>query len=132
MSTPLVIIKNESWIRFWKIQFLQPNDTSKGAFVFLALKLRNEIKPWNYERYSRFKYISTLYWQCIKKFLVGLYYKDMVDINLLETFPLDKHIFKTHVKIGSLFLHFLQVIFSIDFQLVRDNTVEKSITRYAR
>ena len=75
----------------WKIQCLQPNDTSKGAFVFLALKLRNEIKHGtmdDIQDLNTFRY----YWQRIRDILIRLHYKNMASFDLFETCPLDKTI----------------------------------------
>ena len=74
----------------WKIKVLQPNDTSIGAFVFLAKILRNEIKHGsvdNIQDLNQFQH----YWQRIRDILVGLHFTDMTSFNSLETCPLDKH-----------------------------------------
>ena len=75
----------------WMIQCVQPNDTSKGAFVFLALKLRNEIKHGTMEDIQDLNTFQN-YWQRIRDILIGLHYKNMASFDLLETCPLDKHI----------------------------------------
>ena len=75
----------------WKINALQPNDTSIGAFVFLAKKLRNEIKHASVDSIQDLKQFQH-YWHRIRDILIGLQFKDMASFNLLETCPLDKHI----------------------------------------
>ena len=73
----------------WKIKVLEPNDTSIGAFVFLAKILRNEIKHGsvdNIQDLNKFQH----YWQRIRDILVGLHFTDMASFDLLETCPLDK------------------------------------------
>ena len=75
----------------WRIKCLQPNDTSKGAFVFLASNLRNETKHGTMENIQDLNTFQN-YWQRIKDILVGIHFKDMTSFDLLETCPLDKHI----------------------------------------
>ena len=75
----------------WNIKFIQPNDTSIGAFVFLARDLRNKIKHGSVDNIQDLKQFQH-YWQCIRNILVGLHFTDMASFNLLETCPLDKHI----------------------------------------
>ena len=75
----------------WKIKVLEPNDTSIGAFVFLAKILRNEIKHGsvdNIQDLNKFQH----YWQRIRDILVGLNFTNMKSFDLLETCPLDKYI----------------------------------------
>ena len=75
----------------WNIKFIQPNDMSIGAFVFLAKNLRNEIKHGsvdNIQDLNQFQH----YWQRIRDILVGLHFTDMASFDSLETCPLDKHI----------------------------------------
>ena len=73
----------------WKIEFIQPNDTSIGAFVFLAKILRNEIKHGSVDNIQDLKQFQH-YWQRIRNILVGLHFTDMESFDLLETCPLDK------------------------------------------
>ena len=75
----------------WNIKFLEPNDKSIGAFVFLAKILRNEIKHGSVDNIQDLKQFQ-YYWQRIRDILVGLSFTDMTSFNLLETCPLDKHI----------------------------------------
>ena len=75
----------------WKIKYPLPNDKSKGAFAFLALKLRNEVKHCTINDIQDLNTFQ-LYWQRIKDILVGLHFKDMASFDSLETCPLDKHI----------------------------------------
>ena len=75
----------------WDIQSLQPNDTSKGAFVFLVLKLRNETKHGTMDNIQDLNTFQN-YWQRIEDILVGLHFKDMAIFYSFETCPLDKHI----------------------------------------
>ena len=75
----------------WKIKVLEPNDTSIGAFVFLARDLRNEIKHGSVDNIQNLKKFQH-YWKRIRNILVGLHFTDMASFNLLETCPLDKHI----------------------------------------
>ena len=75
----------------WKIKVLEPNDTSIGAFVFLARDLRNEIKHGSVDNIQDLKQFQH-YWQRIRDILVGLHFTDMESFNSLETCPLDKHI----------------------------------------
>ena len=75
----------------WKIKVLEPNDTSIGAFVFLAKILRNEIKHGSVDEIQNLKQFQH-YWQRIRDILVGLHFTDMTSFNSLETCPLDKHI----------------------------------------
>ena len=75
----------------WKLKTIQPNDTSIGAFVFLAKELRNEIihgSVGNIQNLQRFQH----YWQRIREVLVGLQFNDMKSFDVLETCSLDKHI----------------------------------------
>ena len=75
----------------WKIEVLEPNDTSIGAFVFLAKNLRNEIKHGSVDNIQDLKQFQH-YWKRIRDILVGLHFSDMASFDLLETSPLDKHI----------------------------------------
>ena len=75
----------------WNIKFLELNDTSIGAFVFLARDLRNEIKHGSVDNIQHLKQFQH-YWQRIRDILVGLHFTDMTSFNSLETCPLDKHI----------------------------------------
>ena len=84
----------------WKI-VLQPNDTSIGAFVFLARNLCNEIihgSVNNIQNLQRFKH----YWQRIKDVLVGLQYNDLASFDALKTCSLDKHIAKLQTTVSCL------------------------------
>lgn len=72
----------------WKIEELQQDDTSIGAFIFLAQKLRNEIIHGSVDSLKTFQD----YWQRIREILIGLKFKDMASFDDLETCPLDKHI----------------------------------------
>ena len=73
----------------WKIEVLEQNDTSIGAFVFLARNLRNEIKHGSVDNIQDLKQFQH-YWQRIRDILVGLHFTDMESFDLLETCPLDK------------------------------------------
>ena len=75
----------------WKIKFIQPNDKSIGAFVFLARDLRNEIKHGSVDNIQNLQQFQH-YWQRIRDILVGLHFTDMASFDLLETCPLDKYI----------------------------------------
>ena len=75
----------------WKIKVLEPNDTSIGAFVFLARDLRNEIKHGSVDNIQNLQQFQH-YWQRIRDILVGLHFTDMASFDLLETCPLDKYI----------------------------------------
>ena len=75
----------------WKIEVLEQNDKSIGAFVFLARNLRNEIKHGSVDIIQDLQQFQH-YWQRIRNILVGLHFTDMESFNLLETCPLDKHI----------------------------------------
>ena len=75
----------------WKIKVLESNDTSIGAFVFLAKVLRNEIKHGSVDNIQDLKQFQH-YWQRIRIILIGLHFTDMTSFNSLETCPLDKHV----------------------------------------
>lgn len=75
----------------WKIKALQTNDLSVGAFVFLALKLRNEIKHTSVNNLEDLETFQD-YWQRIREILTGLKFEDMTSFDILEICPLDKHI----------------------------------------
>ena len=74
----------------WNIKSIQPNDTSIGAFVFLAKMLRNEIKHGSADNIQSFQKFQH-YWKRIRDVLVGLQFNDMGSFDVLETCSLDKH-----------------------------------------
>ena len=75
----------------WNIKELQSNDRSKGAFVFLALKLRNKIKHSSVESLKDLETFHD-YWKRIRGILEGFKFEDMKSFEYLKTCPLDKHI----------------------------------------
>ena len=61
----------------WNIKELQSNDRSKGAFVFLALKLRNKIKHSSVENLQDLETFQD-YWQRIRGILEGFFLKKSI------------------------------------------------------
>jgi len=74
----------------WKIKQLQPNDQSKGAFVYLIRELRNEIKHGSINEIDTLNNF-TAYWNRIEFILIKINRKNMQFFYNLKTDPLDKY-----------------------------------------